>query len=65
MRLVLSYFFACYLQPAIAGSLGTIVNVAAPVAPILERTDRIQQSLSIGSLVFFSVSLSFKFCCFN
>ncbi|XP_071917042.1 protein TOPLESS-RELATED PROTEIN 2-like [Coffea arabica] len=37
-------------QPAIDGSLGPIGHVAAPVASILERTDRIQQSLSIGNL---------------
>ncbi|CDP11737.1 unnamed protein product [Coffea canephora] len=38
------------VKPAIAGSLGPIGHVAASVAPILERTDRIQQSLSIGNL---------------
>ena len=42
-----------FLQPAIAGSLGPILNVSAPAAPVLERNDRIQQSLSIGNLVLF------------
>ncbi|XP_027180472.1 protein TPR2-like isoform X2 [Coffea eugenioides] len=42
--------FSEQVNPAIDGSLGPIGHVAAPVASILERTDRIQQSLSIGNL---------------
>ncbi|KAL3497944.1 hypothetical protein ACH5RR_040676 [Cinchona calisaya] len=41
---------AVNVKPAISGSLG-IVNVSAAAAPIHERTERIQQSLSIGNLV--------------
>ena len=57
-------YLHCFLQPAIDGSLGPIGHVAAPVASILERTDRIQQSLSIGNLVFcFSHFIVFKNFC--
>lgn len=38
------------LQPPTGCPLGPIVNVSAPVASILERSDKMQQSLSIGNL---------------
>lgn len=41
---------AVNVKPPIAGSLGPIANASPTVAPILERNDRIQQSLSIGNL---------------
>ncbi|CAI9772281.1 unnamed protein product [Fraxinus pennsylvanica] len=38
------------VKPLIAGGLGPIPNASASVAPILERTDRIQQPMSLGNL---------------
>ncbi|KAL2455703.1 Topless-related protein 1 [Forsythia ovata] len=38
------------VKPLIAGGLSPIPNASASVAPILERTDRIQQPMSIGNL---------------
>nr|GMD74718.1 protein TPR2-like isoform X2 [Ipomoea batatas] len=37
-------------DPQISGSLGPIPNVPGPITPILDRGDRIQQSMSIGNL---------------
>ncbi|CAA3017536.1 topless-related 1-like isoform X2 [Olea europaea subsp. europaea] len=39
------------VKPLITGGLGPISNASASVAPILERTDRIQQPMSLGNLV--------------
>lgn len=50
-KLNLSYLVTCALQPQIAGSLGPIPNVPGSITPILDRGDRIQQSMSIGNLV--------------
>ncbi|XP_019257558.1 PREDICTED: protein TPR2-like isoform X2 [Nicotiana attenuata] len=38
------------VKPPIAGSLGPIPNISGSAPPILERSDRTQQSMSIGNL---------------
>ncbi|CAI9759508.1 unnamed protein product [Fraxinus pennsylvanica] len=38
------------VKPFISGGLGPISNASASVAPILERSDRIQQPMSLGNL---------------
>ncbi|XP_059641572.1 protein TOPLESS-RELATED PROTEIN 2-like [Cornus florida] len=41
---------AVNIKPSVASALGPIANVSAPLAPALERSDRIQPPVSIGSL---------------
>ncbi|CAK9136065.1 unnamed protein product [Ilex paraguariensis] len=41
---------AVNMKPPVAGALGSIANVSAPLGPIGERSDRIQPPLSIGNL---------------
>nr|XP_016470779.1 PREDICTED: protein TPR2-like isoform X1 [Nicotiana tabacum] len=38
------------VKPPIAGSLGPIPNISGSAPPIIERSDRTQQSMSIGNL---------------
>ncbi|KAL0312386.1 UNVERIFIED_CONTAM: protein TOPLESS-RELATED PROTEIN 2, partial [Sesamum radiatum] len=38
------------IKPAIAGALGPIANVSASASPAVERSDRIQQPMSLGNL---------------
>lgn len=62
-----AFFFRYLLQSVIAGSSGPILNVFTPIAPPFhEFTDRILQSLPIGSLVIFlALHPSFKHLCFG
>ncbi|KAL0312385.1 UNVERIFIED_CONTAM: protein TOPLESS-RELATED PROTEIN 2 [Sesamum radiatum] len=41
---------AVNVKPAIAGALGPIANVSASASPAVERSDRIQQPMSLGNL---------------
>ncbi|KAL0324138.1 UNVERIFIED_CONTAM: protein TOPLESS-RELATED PROTEIN 2 [Sesamum calycinum] len=41
---------AVNVKPAIAGALGPIANVSASASPAVDRSDRIQQPMSLGNL---------------
>ncbi|KAK4435531.1 protein TOPLESS-RELATED PROTEIN 2 [Sesamum alatum] len=41
---------AVNVKPAIGGALGPIANVSASASPAIERSDRIQQPMSLGNL---------------
>ncbi|KAL3844437.1 hypothetical protein ACJIZ3_001840 [Penstemon smallii] len=41
---------AVNVKPTIVGALGPVGNVSSSMSPMLERSDRIQQSMSLGNL---------------
>lgn len=40
-----------FVQPTITGGLGQIGNASASMSPMLERAERMQQSMSLGNIV--------------
>lgn len=62
--MVLMFSLQIPLQPQIAGPLGPIANVSAPMQQVLERSDRIQPQMSISNLVCYYRKFIIKFGCY-